>query len=166
MKWTNIGNPGLCLGVALITVGAAAAQAATPAAKAADESQTAARLLSGIRADAAQVQSAAEKWENLTKSSTANWKDYDLQWNEIAPPVEDMQIKLDRLESMSGSLSEVQRGEVDQAKQTVQEIRSRTDQLISLLDAPGFKTGDMRFRSDTRNLSSDAGKVEKTIAAS
>jgi hypothetical protein len=67
-----------------------------------DESQKAVRLLQGIRADAIQVRSAALRLDSLTKTTDAKWLDYDRQWNEIKPAVEDMQIKLARLETMQG----------------------------------------------------------------
>jgi hypothetical protein len=167
MKWKYISNVGLWVGTMTMLLGSAVlAQAAPPSAKAGDEPQKAARLLRDIKADAMQVRSAATRLESLTKSSSAKWLDYDRQWNEIKPPVEDMQIKLARLETMQAAISPAERAKLDQSKLLVPEIQTRTRELRTLLDKSGVQTNDAKFKAYARSLRTEAGKLENTAPAS
>jgi len=119
-----------------------------------------------IKADAAQVRSAAVRWDNLAESSSAKWIDYDRQWNEIRPSVEDMQMKLARLERIQSALSPAERTELDQTKPLIGEIQSGTHQLLTLLDKPGVQTTDAKFKTYAGSLRGEADKIEKLAPAS
>lgn len=135
------------------------------AAKGADQPK-AARYLRDIRADAAQIQSTAAHLDELAASTGATWIEYDREWNLIKPSVEDMQLKLARLETMQSALSPAERAEVDQSKPLVGEIQNRTHQFLTLLDTPGVQTSDTKFKAYASSLKNDAGKLEKLVPAS
>jgi hypothetical protein len=145
---------------------ALALQAASTSTNAGDQSKQAARLLREIKTDATQIQSSAARLDNLAASSSPKWLDYDREWNEIKPSVEDMRIKLARLEIRQSALSPAERTELDQIKPLVVEIRSRTHQLLTLLDKPGVQTSDAKFKTCARSLRNEADKLEKLVPAS
>jgi hypothetical protein len=125
-----------------------------------------AQLWRQIKTDAVQVRSAAARLDQLAESSGATWIAYDRQWNEIKPPVEDIQMKLARLEAMQTSLTDAQRAELNQIKPLVGEIQSRTEQFLTLLDTPGVQIPDAKFKTCARGIRSEADKLEKTAPAS
>jgi hypothetical protein len=166
MKWKQITRIGT-FGIMAMWLGSAVwSSAAATSGKVTDESQKAARLLRDIQADSVQVRAAAARLYHMTASSNAAWIDYDRQWNEIKPFVEDMQIKLDRLENMQATISPAERKAVDQSKLLVQEIRSRTRGLRTLLDKPGVQPTDARFKAYARSLRNEAVKLETTSKVS
>lgn len=152
--------------MAMLLGSAFALEAASTSTNVGDQSKEAARLLRDIKADAVQVRSAAAHWDSLAASSGAKWIDYDRQWNEIKPSVEDMQMKLARLERIQSALSPAERTELDQSKPAVAEIQSRTHQLLTLLDKPGVQTTNAKFKTYARSLRNEAGKIEKLTPAS
>jgi len=165
MKYTH--NVGLWIGTVTVLFGSAVlVQAAPSITKTGDESKKVSQLFRDIRADAIQVRSAATRLDSLTKNSGAKWLDYDRQWNEVKPAVEDMQMKLARLEAMQAAISPAERKQLDQSKLTIEEIQSRTHQLRTLLDKPGVQTNDARFQSYAHYLRNEAGELETTARSS
>jgi hypothetical protein len=163
----QIGNVALWIGTMTMLLGSlAVVQAASSSAKAGDESKKAAQLFRDIRADAVKVRTAAARLDTLTTNSGSKWLDYDRQWNEIMPSVEDMQLKLARLETMQAAISSAEHAELDQNKRLIADIQSRTQELRTLLDKPGVQTSDPRFKTYSRSLRNEAQKLEKTDAAS
>jgi hypothetical protein len=163
----QMGNAGLWLGtMTMLLESMAVVQAASSPAKVGDESKKATRLFRDIRADAVKVQSAAARLDTLSASPASKWLDYDRQWNEIMPSVEDMQMKLARLEKMQAAISPAEQAELDQSKSLIVEIQSRTHELRTLLDRPGGQTSDPRFKTYSRSLRNEAQKLEKTDSAS
>jgi hypothetical protein len=166
MKSKHMVSVGLWLGAIALLGTAVVAQAASASAKSEDESHHAARLLRAIRSDAVQVRSAAAQLNRLTNRPSATWLDYDGQWNAIKPAVEDMQMKLARLESLQASLSPAQRQEIDQSKSMIEQIQGGTHQLRVLLDKPGVQTNNVQFKDYARRLRNEAAKLEQTSTAS
>lgn len=158
------GTMTMLLGSAFM-VRAAAPSTVSTSAHAVDQSKQAARLLRDIKADAVSVRTAAMGLDTLTASSAARWLDYDRQWNEIKPSVEDMQIKLARLEPMKSALSPAERTELDQSKPVIGEIQNRTHQLFTLLGTPGVQTKDAKFKAYASSLKNEADKLEKLVPA-
>jgi hypothetical protein len=130
------------------------------------QSSRGAALLREIKADAAQVQSAAAKLGVLTKNPNASWMDYDRQWNLIKPQVEDMQIKLAALENLQAGLSPAERTELDQCKTAIQQIQSSTHALRMLLDKPGVRTSNKEFKAYASSLQHEAANIGHTTSAS
>jgi hypothetical protein len=167
MKWMYIGAMTMLLGSAI------AIQAASPSTTSSsvnapanvDQSKRAARLLRDISADGMAITSVAARMDSLAQNGNAKWTDYDRHWNEIAPSVEDMRMKLGRLEAMESSLSPAERMELDQCKPLIGEIQSRTRQFNTLLNTPGVQTSDTRFKTYSRSLRNEAGKLEKLTPA-
>lgn len=167
MKSRFIGNLSVWVGVVSMALGTAVmAQAATSSGQGAHDSHLAARLLREIKADGLHVESAAAELDKLTRSSSATWLDYDRQWNEIDPSVEDMELKLARLEAIESSATPDQRSQIDQSKRYVLDIQTRTSQLRALLDSPGVQTSDAKFKTYARSLMGEAGKLDKMPATS
>jgi len=167
MTSKHMSNVGLCLGTITLLVGSmAVVHAASSSAKAGDESKKAAQLFRDIRTDAVKVRTAAARLDTLSASPASNWLDYDSQWNEIMPSVEDMQMKLARLETLKAAISPAEHAELDQSKRLIDEIQSRTHQLRVLLDKPGVQTSDPRFRTYSRSLRNEAQRLEKADSAS
>ena len=167
MTSKRIGNVGLWLGTMTMLLGSmAVVQAASSSAKAGDESKKAAQLFRDIRTDAVKVRTAAARLDTLSASPASKWLDYDRQWNEIMPSVEDMQMKLDRLETLQAAISPAEHAELDQSKSLIAEIQSRTHQLRVLLDEPGVQTSDPRFKTYSRSLRNEVQKLEKADSAS
>ncbi len=171
MKWSHIGNSGLWLGAmtmlfgSMLAVQAASSSTTSSSINSVDQSKKAARLLRDIKADGVTARSAAARLDRLAVSSGAKWLDYDRQWNEIMPSVEDMQIKLARLEAMQSALSPAQRAELDRSKPLIEEIQSRTHQSLTLLDAPGAQTSDQKWKACARSLRNEADKLQKLAPA-
>ncbi len=168
MKWTHIGNASLWIGAMTMLFGSAivvqAASSSTPSrVNGIDRSKQSARLLREIKADAEAVRSGATHLDNLAESASAKWSDFDRQWNEMAPSVEDMQIKLARLETMQSALTPAERTEVDRTKPLVQAIQSRTNRFLTLLDTPGVPTTDAKFKAYARSLRNEANQIEKLV---
>jgi hypothetical protein len=167
MTSKQMGNAGLWLCTTTMLLGSmAVVQAASSPAKVGDESNKAARLFRDIRADAVKVRSAAARLDTLSANPASKWLDYDRQWNEIMPSVEDMQMKLVRLETLQAAISTAERAELDQSKSLIVEIQNRTQQLRVLLDKPGVQTSDPRFKTYSRSLRNEAQTLEKTDSAS
>lgn len=167
MSWKYVGHAGMCVGTMTVLLSLPVlAQTAASSSPTKNESQETARLLRDVRADAMQVRSAAAQLDQLTRSAGAQWVEYDRQWNIIKPPVEDMQMKIARLETMHATISPAERQELDQSKQLIQEIQSRTHELRALLDKPGVQTNDTHFDQYARYLRSEAAKLEKITAVS
>lgn len=167
MMSKRIGNVGLWLGtMTMLLVSMVVVQAASSSAKAGDESKKAAQLFRDIRADAVKVRTAAARLDTLSASPASKWLDYDRQWNEIMPSVEDMQMKLARLETLLAAISPAEHAALDQSKSLIVEIQSRTHQLRLLLDRPGVQTSDPRFKTYSRSLRNEAQKLEKADSAS
>jgi hypothetical protein len=150
MKWTGIG--------AMLLGSVVAIQAASTS-----TTQKAETLLREINTDSMAVRSVAAGLDRLAENGGAKWIDYDRQWNEIAPSVEDMQMKLARLEAMQSSLTPAERTELDQRRPLIGEIRSMMQQFVTLLNMPGVQTSDARFKTYARSLRNDADKL-RTIA--
>jgi hypothetical protein len=84
-----------------------------------------------MKVDAQRIQSYAMEVENLSKDPNAKWVQFDQQWNELKPAQEALQMRVWRLESMRGLLSDSQRKALDDTKQAVQEISARTSELLT-----------------------------------
>lgn len=151
-----IGAVSLLLGTSVVS------QAANTSTNGANESKKAGWLLKDIRTDAVQVRSAAAKLDNLAHSADAQWADYDQQWNEIKPSVEDMQIKLYRLDAMKTQLTPSEQKELAQSQRLIEGIQSRTRELRILMDQPGFEVNNARFKMYAHSLHRDAIQLEKS----
>src|SRR5579864_3198881 len=134
MSWRSLSSAGLCLGTMMMFAGSAVlAQAAASTSKASNESNSSARLLRDVHSDAVHVQTAAAKLDQLAQNPNATWIDYDRQWNIMKPCVEDMVIRIARLEKMEANVSAAEKTEIDQAKTGVQAIQARVHALRKLL---------------------------------
>ncbi|HEY1758829.1 MAG TPA: hypothetical protein VGG72_25880 [Bryobacteraceae bacterium] len=167
MKRTHIFDSGVLFGaMAMLLTSAVAVQAASPSTTpSSNDSQKAARLLREIKADDTAVRAGAARLDALAENSNSQWSDYDHEWNVIAPAVEDMQMKLGRLESMQSALTQAQRSELDQSKPLIAEIQSRTNAFNTLMNKPGVPTTDAKFRNDAKSIKTDADKLQKVTSA-
>jgi hypothetical protein len=169
MEWTDRGHVALGLGAmtmllgSVVAIQAASSSASSSPVNSVDRSKQAVRLFRDLKVDAVTVRSAAARLDGLTQSAGANWLDYDRQWNEIKPSVEDMQIKLARLETMQAALSSNELTELNQTKPVIAEIQSRTRQFLTLLNTPGVQVSDAKFRACARSLRNEADKIEKLV---
>jgi hypothetical protein len=141
-------------------------QAASTSTAVVDQSKRASRLLRDIKADAVQIRSDAARLNTMAANSNTTWMDYDHQWNVIKPCVEDMRMKLARLEMIQSSLSAAERTDLDQMKPLVSQIQSRTHEFLTLLDKPGIQASDARFKMYASSLRNEAGKLETIVPAS
>ena len=137
---------------------ASAAFAAVPL-MAAQPAATADRLLHEMKSDAQVIQTHATALEGLSKDPATKWLQFDQQWNEIKPAQEALVRKLERLESMTASLSDQQRKSLEQSKQAAQQISARTRQLYLLIDQPGANLKSAGFRADAQSLAKNAAAV-------
>ena len=143
--------------ITLVTLILSSASFAAPSpTKAQDE---AGRLLKSVAIDARQIQSAASGLEKLTANSSATWKQYDREWNEIQPVVEMMHRKIARLEAMGSSLSPSEKQALDQAKADYQKIAWQSRDLGKLVDMVPPDLSSPKFKTDSRNLAKEAGDV-------
>lgn len=142
------------------------AAAATAPAQASGGAAKAERDFKAIQADAVHVRTAALGLEKVVKQAGVKWVDCDAQWNMLKPPVEDMDIRLARLNTVKSSLTPAQQAEVDQAAKLVQSIRSRTHELRALLDKSGVKPTDPMFTTYGRDLATEARQLERVNAKS
>jgi DNA repair exonuclease SbcCD ATPase subunit len=123
------------------------------------------KLLLEMKTDAQTIESHATELERLTKDPNSRWAQFDTQWNEIKPAQEALHVKLEKLESMRGSLSDQQRKAVDDSKQAMEIISARTSQLLQLIDQPGAGLKSLRLRSDAQSLAESAKTVARVSAA-
>jgi hypothetical protein len=148
---------------------AAAAAPAPEMAPHVQESSTARRLLRDVRMDARQIRAHAWQWAILAKSHTANWYDFDRQWNEIKPSVEDMSMKLVQLEDMSPNLPVWEQKAIDSTKPLFSDISSETHSLR--LELAGYYN-DLSNpltpvpNSEARELARDAGRLVRVAGPS
>lgn len=173
-------------------VPAIAASASTNSKTQANHSQSVSRLLSDVKTDAQHVRGVADHFDQLTKnpsaiSTSANlsnanattspnawaitasernfnpaWEAYDRQWNEIKPVLEDMQLKMARLDSMESSATPAERTQIDQAKKLVGEMQARMHRVHELLNQQNVQTTDPAFHRDARQLRTEAASLAKT----
>jgi chromosome segregation ATPase len=122
------------------------------AANTSTDSNTAARLVEEIHSNAAQIRACARTLESLDKSSNSAWSAYDEQWNTIKPAQERIDLAMERLESIEGSLSAADRQTVDQARQDVQRISSATHDLWMRIGQPKPDLQGTVLNSDARKL--------------
>ncbi len=133
------------------------------------ESREAAKLLREIRLDARQVRARAWQWDLLAKRQTSAWYRFDRQWNSIKPAVEDMNMKLARLERMQPRLTSWERQAVEASKPLVAGINSETHNLRTTLDkfyADLSLVPSPAFRTDSRILARDSGRLARVVERS
>jgi hypothetical protein len=151
----------------IITGTAIAAPAESDAAATTQQAHEAASLLRSIRMDARQVRSHAWDWAMLTKDPSTSWYSYDRQWNQIKPAVEDMSIKLNRLEEMRAELSPWEQTATDRSKPLVTEIAWETHTLRTGLDKFYTDLGNLSvpasFKGESSGLARDAGRLVRTV---
>src|SRR5579862_5906767 len=161
MRLRKFGNASCALATVLLFSGAVVTRAASL--KTDDQHREAVKALRDIKADAGQVRLAAMSLNALTKESHVRWLDYDKQWNEIKPAVEDMDIKLSRLERMQATLSPAEREDLEKCRPLIQEIRRGTHDLRALLDQSGVNLGDKKFSAEARGLLREADNLQQTV---
>ena len=168
MSWKRWTKGIVRVGISAILLGPAAIlQAASTPAKTENAVQAKTeRVLRGIKVDAGRIQTAAKELDQLTKHSGSTWLDYDRQWNEIQPYVEDMQIKLWDLDSRKANMSAVEQKDVDAIQPIIQTIRDRAQALRMLLDKSGVSTSDARFEDYATSLDHLTVRLEKAIQSS
>lgn len=126
------------------------------------ESREGAKLLRDIRMDARQVRTHAWRSDMLAKRQTAMWYKFDRQWNEIKPPVEDMSIKLVRLQEMSANLPAWEQKAIADSQPLIARIASEThDYRTELNERPADLTHPPKpaLAGDARILARDAGRL-------
>ena len=143
-----------------------AAPAAGQPAGSSVQSREAARLLRDIRMDARQVRAHAWRWTMLTDTRTATWYKFDKQWNEIKPPVEDMSMKLVRLEDMSASLPPLEQKAIAESEPLVARIAGETHALRTELDKSYTHLSNLSnpaLKGNSKILARDAGQLVRTV---
>jgi hypothetical protein len=128
-----------------------------------DESAKGARLLKSVAADARQIRMAASEFENLTKDSSATWRQYDRQWNEIQPAVETMRMKIGRLEAMGSSLSAAQKQALERSKADCQKIVWQSRELGKLVDTVPANLSTPKFKIESRDLVKEASDIAHAV---
>lgn len=157
------GHISLITGTMLI-LSMASFAAPSPTKTQADSAQSA-RLLKSVAADARQIRSAAAKVQQLSTNSSADWQQYDRQWNELQPVVESMRGKIARLEAMSASLSATEKQALEQSKAECQKIAWHSRDLGRLIDQVPPDLTAAGFKIDSRDLVTEAGDVAKVAKA-
>jgi 2C-methyl-D-erythritol 2,4-cyclodiphosphate synthase len=157
---SHVSNFGSWLGAMAFLFAPLAVQAGN-ASKTVNQADEAARLLHAVRSDATQVRTAAIQLDKLTETSSATWIQYDQQWNQMKPAVEDMQQKLWRLEKIRASIPAAEQQQVDQSKTAIEAIQSKTHALRVLLDQPGVQMNNAKFPADATSLKTQAGRLEQ-----
>jgi hypothetical protein len=150
----HLGSYAMLAGGLLLVGGASRAWAQTqaPPAKSATEAKRAEMLFHQMKAEAQQVQSAAQQFEMLTKNTSPQWLQYDEKWNEIKPAQEALNRRMWRIDSMRTELSPAQQMAVDRSKQAVQQITRETRRMRTLLDQPGVDLKSPQFQACGREL--------------
>ena len=129
----------------------------------ADKSTENARLLKSVAADAHRIRLAAAEFQNLTKSPTATWQQYDRQWNEIQPAVEMLGRKITRLEAMESSLTAEQKQALTQSKADYQKISWQSRELGKLVDMVPPNLQSHKLKIETRELVNEAGDIAHAV---
>ena len=149
-----------------LAVTAVFAAAANAPAQTSNTTSKATRDLKAIQTDAAHVRTAALGLEKVVKQPGVKWVDCDAQWNAIKPAVEDMDLRLSKLNQIKSSLASSQQSQIDQAAKLVQSIRTRTHQLRALLDKQGVQPADPMFANYGRDLANESRQLERVPAIS
>ena len=126
------------------------------------QSREADRLLRDIRSDARQVRTHAWRWDRLSINGTATWQQSDRQWNQIKPAVEDMQIKLGRIEAMLATLPAWERSTIASTRPLVDLIARNTHDLRVMLDKPNVNLTSTRSQRRSGSLAVEAGRLVRT----
>jgi hypothetical protein len=167
MNLKRYGNITWPLAAIVVLAGTAvAAPAAGQPARCVGESHEAANLLRDIRMDARQVRAHAWQWTMLRKRQTGAWYNFDRQWNEIKPPVEDMSMKLVRLEDMKAKLPAWEQQAMDGSKRLMAQITAETHDIRAELDSyyNGLSSPvAVTPKGDSAVLARDAGRLVRTV---
>ena len=99
------------------------------------ESRAAQQLLEDIRMDAQQVRARAWEWTMYSNTPTSTWYDFDKEWHQINPPVQDMNKRMKQLEDIKASLPGWERTAINEGEALVTEIASTTHTLRTQLDS-------------------------------
>jgi hypothetical protein len=149
-----------CLVAAMLTFGGVSMAAPASSKLNATETREAAKLLKEVRSDAWHVNKHARRWEMLSEKQTPKWHAYDKQWNLIKPSVEDMNMKLHRLEALRASLTPAEQKAVDSGMPLAKDIAAQTHDLRMFLDHqyskdlsnPAYKKTSEALAKDAREL--------------
>jgi hypothetical protein len=159
VKFKNLGITGSVIAAMLVFGGTLVAAPAASNTKPAQQSREAAKLLKDIRMDAREVAKHAQRFETLSTKSTAKWQAFDTQWNEIKPSVEDMSMKLSRLQKMEASLPEGQQKAIENSEPLVRNIAGDTHDLYQLVDQGMTNLPRKQFKQESGELANAAHKL-------
>lgn len=154
------------LALPMLSLAAAPAETTTATGNSVRE---ATKLLHGIAADARMVRMHARKAERLSKEASPTWSAYDHQWNAMAPNIEDMSMKLGRLQGMRASLPDWQQQAIDHTAPLIREVAGNSKEFRTFLNEHGsdltnpmFGTYAGKIFNASREIAQTAGKTKNS----
>jgi hypothetical protein len=147
-----------------IGIALSAALALSGVAWAAPAMSQSARLFRGIHRDARIVQEHAWKVGRFSRNAKAKWEAYDRQWNDIKPAVEEMNIRVRRLNGIRATLTPAERQSLVQSGALVSRISEETHMLRVYLNQHPQDLTSPRFARESAQLARSAGRLEHTAA--
>lgn len=163
MSATQFGITGY-LAIAMLAVpGVVMAAPTTTAAKPTAEAREVSKLLGDIAADARAVRVQARQIEKLARRPAPTYQAYDKHWNEMKPKVEEVSLKLDRLEKIRGSALPWQQQAIDRSALLINQISSNTEKLRTFLNEHGTNLSDPMFKTYGQTLARGAHELAMSV---
>lgn len=127
------------------------------------ESQEAGKLLRSVGMEARAVLRHARQLEKLSRGSFTNWQDYDRQWNEIKPTVEQMSMHLAHLEAIRSSTLPWQQGAITRSAALIRKVEANTHKVRTYINAHPSGLSSDALKLYERSLSRDARGLARAV---
>ena len=132
-------------------------------AKSANQSDEAARLIREVQVSAQQVSAHAQDWAHLATTSQATWAAYDKQWNMIKPAMEELSLRLSRLEVLRSVLPQIQQDAIRSSQVLDREMTRDTHALEAMLTTHSKEPKNPAFRKHAGALWREAQQMAVTL---
>jgi hypothetical protein len=128
-----------------------------------DKHKEATNLLTGIETDSRHIRSLANELDVLRMHLTVDWSSHGQKLEEIKQAVNDMGMKLSRLESIRSSALPWQQQAIDRVAPLVRLTADNTQDAILFLNANLHGLWKPEYGKYTRNMADEAGQIATSV---
>jgi hypothetical protein len=128
-----------------------------------DTHKEATNLLTGIETDSRHIRSLANELDVLRMHLTVDWSSHGQKLEEIKQAVNDMGMKLSRLESIRSSALPWQQQAIDRVAPLVRLTADNTQDAILFLNANLHGLWKPEYGKYTRNMADEAGQIATSV---
>ncbi len=127
------------------------------------EAAQADKLLRDVGREAVAVSAHALRLQALSRESSTTWQDYDRQWNEMMPKVEEMDRQVARLEAIRPSTLPWQQEAIDRGLSLSGKVGADTDQLRSYMNEHPNELSSAPLRQRERDVELAANELAQAV---